>query len=189
MTCSDSCRMKLRWQDPRYRAHISKALKNSPACYSDERKKQLDSARTQRTFGPAYREKLRTAAMIRHQPTKLTNIERQLRDAFRKMRLDFVMHATLFNRWQPDFVFEQAKLIVQADGDYWHAKPEVQERDARFNARAMAEGWTIWRFSGTAIETNVRACAKAVAGFVRSTQATLPLTIHVNDHPKRGKPE
>lgn len=179
ITCGLSCKMKLQWADDAYRQKIRGALTAHPACHSLVRKEQLDVARTKRTLGPAWREKMRTACRKRRVPTKLTGIEIKLRDGFTALKLDFVMHVTLFSRWQPDFVFEEAKLIVQADGDYWHGKEVTQERDARFNAQASAAGWTIWRFSEEAINTNTKGCVKAVAKFVRSAQATLPLTIQI----------
>jgi very-short-patch-repair endonuclease len=171
--------MKLQWQDQIYRDKVSDSLSQHLSCHSDVRKKQLDIARTKRTLGPEWREKLRKRKITRRVPTKLTGIEIKLRDAFIKLKLDFVMHATLFERWQPDFLFEEGKLIVQADGDYWHAREEVRERDIRFNTIAAAKGWTIWRFSEQAINEDALRCAKAVAKFVRHSEPTLPLTFHV----------
>ena len=112
------------------------------------------------------RNKARKTRLRQRLPTKMTSIEYLLHQEFKKRRLKFEMHKTMFGRWQPDFVFENARLIVQADGDYWHSRPEVKRRDAAFNQAARA-GWTVWRFGEREIEMHSAVCARAVAKFVR----------------------
>jgi very-short-patch-repair endonuclease len=58
-------------------------------------------------------------------------------------------------RWVPDAVIHSQRLILQADGDYWHGKdpsthanPIIAGRvkaDAEFNAYAADTGWTVLR--------------------------------------------
>ncbi|KKN16115.1 hypothetical protein LCGC14_0979100 [marine sediment metagenome] len=119
---------------------------------------------------PETREKIRQARLRQSpQPKKATGIELRLEHEFRKRRLKFEMHKTMFGRFQPDFVFESVKLIVQADGDYWHRqRPGQLEKDARFNEMAASDGWTVWRFAETEITQHSEACGRAVARFVRS---------------------
>jgi very-short-patch-repair endonuclease len=112
-------------------------------------------------------EKLRQLRLRQHFPTKMTSIECRLHDEFKKRRLHFEMHKTMFGRFQPDFVFESARLIVQADGDYWHSRPDMKEREARFAIAAHAAGWSVWRFGEKEIHMHAAACARAVARFVR----------------------
>lgn len=156
---------------------------------SEETKEKLRQAALGRHHTPESREKLRQAALGRHHtietrkimsekariarllqrfPTQMTIIEQLLHDEFKKRRLKFVMHQTMFEKYQPDFVFEEAQLIVQADGDYWHSRPEKVFIDFTFNARAVSEGWTVMRFSEAVIKTDPARCAKTVAKFVRS---------------------
>ena len=128
----------------------------------DCRRKYLASRQT-----PEYRQKKREQRLQHCLPTKMTSIECALYDQFKKRRLKFEMHKTMFGRFQPDFVFKDIHLIVQADGDYWHRilKPE---RDVRFNEMATKEGWTVWRFAESEILQHPVACGRAVARFVRS---------------------
>lgn len=122
-----------------------------------------------RKHSPETREKMRQARLRYHLPTKMTSIEQSLYNEFKKRRLKFEMHKSMFGRFQPDFVFESTKLIVQADGDYWHRmKPGAKEKDARFNAIAHAQDWTVWRFAESEIVQHPKACGRAVARFVRS---------------------
>lgn len=46
----------------------------------------------------------------------------------------------------PDILFKQEKIAVFCDGDYWHNRPEVKERDKRHNKILMENGWTVLRF-------------------------------------------
>ena len=102
-------------------------------------------------------------------PKKMTNIEQALHHEFKKRRLKFEMHKAMFERFQPDFVFGDARLIVQADGDYWHRiKPGAKAKDARFNELAELDKWTVWRFAESEITMHPEACGKAVARFIRA---------------------
>ncbi len=113
------------------------------------------------------RERYRQARLRQTFPTKMTVLEQTLMQQFRKRRLKFDMHKTMFRRFQPDFVFEDVRLIVQADGDYWHRQLKPK-RDGRFNDTAHANGWTVWRFAESEIQMHPEACGKAVARFVRA---------------------
>jgi very-short-patch-repair endonuclease len=58
-----------------------------------------------------------------------------------------VPQVKLGNNWVFDGAINGTKLLVEYHGAYWHTRPEVQERDARKQAWADAEGFqivTIW---------------------------------------------
>ncbi len=134
----------------------------------ESREKMRQIALSRPPHSPETREKIRQARLRQTLPTKMTKLEQSLRTEFKKRRLKFEMNKTMFSRWQPDFVFEAVKLIVQADGDYWHRQSTVNvERDQRFNTMAHQEGWTVWRFAETEIRQHPEACGRAVARFVR----------------------
>ena len=116
---------------------------------------------------PETREKHRQARLRQVLPTRDTSIECLLRDEFKKRRLHFEMHKTMFGRFQPDFVFESARLIVQADGDYWHSRLDKKAADSTFNKAAHDADWSVWRFGEKEIRMHPAACARAVARFVR----------------------
>jgi len=101
----------------------------------------------------------------------MTDIERALYGEFKRRRLDFIMHLPMWGRFQPDFLFENAHLIVQADGGWWHRLPRSRALDAALEKAAAETGWTVWRFSGTQIKTDAPGIGRAVAAFVRRHQA------------------
>jgi very-short-patch-repair endonuclease len=148
--------------------HPNRGHQDSPETREKKRQRMLGNKQwLGHKHSPEAREKMRQSRLRQVFPKKMTSIERLLHDEFKKRRLHFEMHKTMFGRFQPDFVFESARLIVQADGDYWHNRPEVKTRDAAFN-QAAAEGWSVWRFGEREIKMHAPACARAVAKFIRS---------------------
>lgn len=133
-----------------------------------KRSPQACEAMRQANQQPEAKERRRQARLRRTFRQKMTSIELALYAEFKKRRLKFEMHKTMFGRFQPDFVFEQAKLVVEADGDYWHSLPKAREREVAFNAAAITEGWSVWRFGEREIQMHAAICARAVARFVRS---------------------
>ncbi len=146
------------------------AKKGRPKGYHISETHRAILLRASHTWPPEKVEKVRQARLRQYFPQKATKIEQALEAEFQKRRLKFEMHKSMFGRFQPDFVFENVRLVVQADGDYWHSHqvPRSLARDARFNAAALSEGWTVWRFSENEILGNPAACGRAVATFIRS---------------------
>ena len=50
-------------------------------------------------------------------------------------------------RFECDFVFREARLVVETDGAAAHGTRRAMERDPVRDARLMASGWRIWRLS------------------------------------------
>ena len=62
------------------------------------------------------------------------------------------------SRYYPDLVFPFASLIVEIDGDYWHARPKTQERDQRRDAVFQSLGWTVLHIWEHEIEADMLGC-------------------------------
>lgn len=54
-------------------------------------------------------------------------------------------------RWVVDFYVPSKLLVIECDGDYWHSKPEVQERDARKDTYLTQQGYNVLRLPGSQI--------------------------------------
>lgn len=156
--------MLQRWADPVGRSQ----LLSKKAC--PEYREKVRRGRLGIRVSPETRERNRQSRLRHHFPSKMTSIERLLYNEFKKRRLHFEMHKTMFGRFQPDFIFENARLIVQADGDYWHSTAKARKQDAAFAEFAAAEGWSVWRFGEREIHMHAVTCARAVARFVRDHQ-------------------
>ena len=88
---------------------------------------------------------------------------------------------------KPDIVFSKKKVAVFCDSEFWHGydwetkRNDIKsnrdfwiskiernmERDAEVNRSLSIEGWTVIRFWGKEIKTDVRNCADRVEEKVR----------------------
>ena len=160
-----------RKDSPEVRARKSQA--RIGMTFSPEHCEHISQALSKR--GPETIAKLREARLRQKMPNKMTDIERLLRDGFLAHGLTFEMHRTMYGRFQPDFVFDAARLIVEADGVYWHTDTgrkgsgKAIARDSRFNALAAADGWTVFRFPEAEILAHPDTCVDTVTLFVNKS--------------------
>ena len=77
------------------------------------------------------------------------------------------MHATMFARWQPDFLLNDLPMVIQADGDYWHSLPKAVQNDAAFNATAEQSGYTVIRLRERDIKKRPQWCQEEIIAAVQ----------------------
>lgn len=63
--------------------------------------------------------------------------------------------------WLVDFYLEAHKLVIECDGDYWHAKPKVAARDRKKNWWMGQNGFAIVRLKESAINAGDFAALEA----------------------------
>lgn len=88
---------------------------------------------------------------------------------------------------KPDFVFAARKVAIFCDSEFWHGydwehtKDQIMsnrefwitkiekniERDVKVNERLIAEGWTVLRFWGKRIESDVASCVDEIESVLR----------------------
>ena len=74
-------------------------------------------------------------------------IEQHVISSLQALGVPIVSPVKLGHNWVFDGAVNGTKLLIEIHGDYWHSQPEVQERDARKQVWADAEGYqilTIW---------------------------------------------
>lgn len=59
-----------------------------------------------------------------------------------------------FGRYNADMCFEDAKLVVEFDGDYWHNRPGVPERDTQKDTYLLSRGYRVVRIRESAWRTD-----------------------------------
>ncbi len=141
-----SAASKRSWANPQYRENMLRVARNrSPQTREKQRRNRLSQ-----NFSPS-------------------PLETILHEAFTREGLSFEPQKAMFSRFQCDFVFVEAQLIVEADGDYWHRRRyERKDGRDRLYAAAAEEGWAVWRFAESEITTNPAACARSVVNFIRN---------------------
>lgn len=91
-----------------------------------------------------------------------TDIEILLHKAFTDAGLAFETGAVLLNRYLPDFLFRTQKLIVEADGEWWHKRARDAQRDSQRDALLLNDGFRVIRFTGSYIRADPQLCAALV---------------------------
>ncbi|MNS51707.1 hypothetical protein D3C72_843970 [compost metagenome] len=56
-----------------------------------------------------------------------------------------VEHQVRIGRFVVDFVLTGTRIVVEADGDYWHSFDEAKARDRRKNEQLHALGYILYR--------------------------------------------
>lgn len=117
-------------------------------------------------------------------PKSNTKIERIVKKELLKRGLkenkDFFHQYIFKNVLICDFAFPKKKLIVECDGDYWHANPKIynknklnktQLRNKRFEKyekRKLKEcGWTLLRFWESDIKNDSSRCINKIISYLK----------------------
>ncbi len=148
-TCSVECRQRMRWET--------------------DRDGILAHFRTDKN-----RERMRQSRLAQKFPRR-SGIERALEQEFLSRGMVFRTQVPMFGRYVPDFVFDDAATIVQADGEYWHGSPKVKAKDLIFDNLAVRAGWRVIRFSEYKINADVAWCVDLVADSVADKRVPVPI--------------
>jgi very-short-patch-repair endonuclease len=100
-----------------------------------------------------------------HMPKKNTNIERMLEAELLKIGVPFESQKAIGNIAVVDFLVSK-KLVVQADGDYWHKMPHMAEKDKRQDAQLKDYGFSVLRFWGSDIKKDATVCGNRIKDFL-----------------------
>ncbi len=161
--CSIKCANKYLFKDkPFSKKHcqrISKALTGKPKSKEHIEKMKGDNNPSKR---PEVKQKIREARLRQVFPIRDTKIEILLQEELRRRGFKFQKHIPVERICQPDIVFPDKKIVIEADGDYWHSLPKAIVKDRRNNKLLRKRGWKVFRFSETQINNNVKECINQV---------------------------
>lgn len=57
-----------------------------------------------------------------------------------------------FKRFHVDFLIQKYNTVIECDGEFWHLKPNVKERDKRKNILLQGLGYKVLRFTGNELD-------------------------------------
>jgi len=106
---------------------------------------------------PETREKIRIKRLNQIFPTKDTSIEIKVQNALKEKGIDFEKHKVLLNRYQVD-IFIEPNIAIEADGDYWHNRKGVKERDRIKTTELVNNGFVVYRFWEHEINESPQKC-------------------------------
>lgn len=90
-----------------------------------------------------------------------TSIEQLLMDELDRRHISYEPQYRIGHR-VVDIALLEPRIVIEADGDYWHSFPEQQRKDQAKTRWLEAHSWIVHRFSGTEIRTSPVACIDQV---------------------------
>jgi len=91
-----------------------------------------------------------------------TTIESRIYEELERRGVTYVKQQVVDGRYVVDALIPGPKIVIECDGDYWHARPGMAERDRKKDTFLAAHGYSILRFPEAAILADVGACVDKV---------------------------
>lgn len=105
----------------------------------------------------ATKEKIRRNTVLQHLrgfPQTNTKIELIMKDILDELKIGYIHPYNFNNKFACDFAIPDKKIIIECDGDYWHNREDIKNRDKSKNAYITTCKWKILRFWEHDIEEN-----------------------------------
>ena len=168
-------KVKHLYQDPEYVAKITTGIR----AHVDRRRGSTYEEVYGAEKAAAYKQKLRDAspARLAKFQRKETKPERTVREMLEKCGAEFQQEAPL-GHYTVDFLLEKHRLVIQTDGDYWHANPSVypeptrsQQKRRRLDASCDSflrnRGYRVLRFWESDLDANPENCLRTLQEVLR----------------------
>ena len=98
---------------------------------------------------------------VAHCKKKNTSIELKIENELKKHNIPYSKQSPIKNIACVDFLLPN-KIIIQCDGDYWHSRQGIKERDNNQDFLLMFNGYKVFRFTGAEINKSPSNCLKRV---------------------------
>lgn len=158
------------YEDPTYVARITTGIR----AHVDQRRGSTYEEVYGLEKAAEYKQKLRDASPARMAKfgRKETAPERIVRELLEELGVEYLQEAPL-GFYTVDFLVEGSQLVIQADGDYWHAHPEKfpeptprqkdrRRMDASCDSFLLNRGYKVLRFWESDLHSNLEICKKQV---------------------------
>lgn len=119
----------------------------------------------------------RSLYMMAHPKSRGTKIEIIMEKALSQTGYDFQPQVPLCKVSVSDFYSSTYNIAIYCDGDYWHRRPDIIERDLRQNEVLQANGITVLRFWEKEINTDINSCIQRVHYAIARLVHQIPLPI------------
>lgn len=115
-----------------------------------------------------------------------TRIEQLLAKEMLKAKIAFQQQFAIDNKFVCDFAISDKKIVIECDGDYWHANPKIYNRNCldirqkknlirdKFKDEYLRrEGWKVLRFFESDIKSSVDNCINQIQKQIRGIKNPL----------------
>ena len=114
------------------------------------------------------KEKIRQKRAKQILPLTDTKPERIIQDKLNKEQIEFRKHRiTRINKTfhQVD-VFIKPNICIEIDGDYWHGRPEIIQRDCEVNESLLLQGFEVLRLPESIIYSDLELCIDKIRSVI-----------------------
>jgi very-short-patch-repair endonuclease len=154
-------------RSPESRAHISEAQRKRlrtpeteairlEAAGTPQARAKHREAQNKRWTRPEEREKHAQIMSIVNRAlgsSKTSSIEMAIANLLDALEVEYEPQKPI-GRYVIDFYLPHKNLVVEVDGEYWHQRPGVPEKDARRDAFLREKGYNVLRIPGQKIQKN-----------------------------------
>ncbi len=98
---------------------------------------------------------------------KKTSIEVAIGDELERVGLNYQSNVPLCKIGVVDFYLPDYDIIIQCDGDYWHNRPEVKQRDVTQDLVYSFNSYKVFRFWEHEIKESPKKCINKVLKYIK----------------------
>lgn len=130
-------------------------------CKGCGKKKHVDPDKLRKNRGKFCSRSCSAIWRIKYQKTHNTDIERLIEDELIRRNIPYTKQAPLLGITLVDFLLLH-DVVIYCDGDYWHNKPDIKQRDDNQNFILKFYGYKVFRFTGKEIKKSARKCLNKI---------------------------
>jgi len=99
---------------------------------------------------------------------KDTDIELKIEAELQRQNINYQKQVPLCRVAIVDFYLPEYRIVIQCDGDYWHNRPGIKEKDERQDKILTFNGFNVYRFWEHEINNSVDRCINRVLNLVKN---------------------
>ena len=134
-----------------------KEYKNRPEIKEFYRQQMLGKHLSEKT-----KEKLRQARLKQKPIFKDTSIEQKIEKLLIREGIEYRKQVPLLHKFIVDFLIPNKNLVIECDGDYWHNRLGVQEKDKIRDNTLTQNGYTVIRLWEHEINKELPKCFERI---------------------------
>ena len=91
-----------------------------------------------------------------------TKIEQKIEKELKRRNIYYQKQVPLCKVTIVDFYLPQTRIVIYCDGDYWHSKEKVKNRDANQDFILTFNRFNVYRFTETQINKSAKKCINKI---------------------------
>lgn len=97
------------------------------------------------------------SAITASQGGRKSSLELIVKNELDMLNIDYIEQKRL-GKYLVDFYLPSANVVIEADGDYWHNRPERKQKDIKKDQYLISRGYKVLRFKEQDIKNNIQKC-------------------------------